>query len=230
MKLDAYSFIARVFPALLSAISAFTLYFFFLKQTIESFLTALMGWQIVSDITVSFVLFFLLLQLSRLISKNVFEKIMFADRSLLPTTSYLMHLDAYFSPERTIQIHKKIRSDFNIRLASKNEENANPIDARRLAAEAVDQIRSRVGKGVLVGQHNAEYGFWRNLVGGAVIGQAFAIFDLYFFLKMMPNETAFWISAVLTILYSLTVVFSKQLIRSAGTAYARQLIQEYMAH
>ena len=79
-----------------------------------------------------------------------------------------------------------------------------------------------------MGQHNAEYGFVRNLAGGAVIALVMALIDSVIFSLLLPNAIAIWVSVILAAVYIVIVVFAKKMIVSFGQDYGRILIQEYM--
>lgn len=85
------------------------------------------------------------------------------------------------------------------------------------------------GKGVLVGQHNLEYGFIRNLSGGSIIVIGISVLNIIIFLWIYPHHAAFIISCVVSLIYLLIVAFSKKMLLNVGNSYAKVLIQEYMA-
>ena len=228
MKFDSYSITGRVFPAILVSLPFFTLHFFYLVPKIGEFWEAFLALQIVADVTVPLVLLYLLMQLSRYVSKKLFEEKIFADGLAFPTTDYLLHLDTHFSSSYTAAIHKKIEKDFNIKIPSSVREVRDSQSSRKAIFEAISHIRGVVGNGNLVGQHNAEYGFVRNLAGGSAIAFVMSIIDAGLFYWIIPNETAFWVSIVLVILYLVYLLFAKKLITSFGHDYAKVLIQEYM--
>lgn len=219
---------ARVFPAILSSFPFFVLHFFYLSPKLGQFWGDLLDVKIVSNVTVALVLLFFLMQLNRYISKTVFEKRIFADGLYLPTTDYLLHLDAHFSPEYTRGVHEKIKRDFNIEIPPAHEEARDDKRSRKIIAEAISHIRGKVRDGRLVGQHNAEYGFVRNLAGGAVIALVMALIDSVIFSLLLPNAIAIWVSVILAAVYIVIVVFAKKMIVSFGQDYGRILIQEYM--
>lgn len=229
MKFDSYTITARVFPAILSSVPFFVLHFYYLRPILGQFWTELLAVQIVSDITIVLVFLFLLIQMSRYISKEFFEKRMFVDGLYLPTTNYLLHLDSHFSPEYTAKIHAKVKDNFDINIPSAKDEEAYTQQSRKLISEAVGQIRTKVGDGRLVSQHNAEYGFSRNLAGGAIIAFMVSFLDIAVFGFIFYNLTAFWLSIIIALIYLLLVLFSKKIILAFGNSYAQKLIEEYMA-
>jgi len=229
MKLDSYSIIARAFPAILSLAPFIVLYYFLLRPIMGDFLGTLLAVKIASDVTLPLALFFLMIQLNRIVSKEIFEKRIFKDGLRFPTTNFLLHLNSHFSPEYTKKIHARIKSDFGISIPSTAAEIKDENHSRKCIAEAVSHIRSKVGKGTLLGQHNAEYGFIRNFSGGNVIATIMSVMNLVIFIWIYPDKIAFIISCIAFFLYLILTLFAKKMIESIGRSYAKILIQEYMA-
>lgn len=229
MKFDRYTIIARIFPAVLSSIPFFVLQFFFLNDRIGNFLEEILRVKWVSDVTISVALIYLLVQLSRLASKELYEKIIFFDGRNFSTTNYLLHLDNFYSSDFTEQIHKKIFNDFKISIPSLEQEKLDANESRKKIGEAVSLIRARVGGGDLVRQHNIEYGFIRNMIGGSVVAAIMSFINLIIFFWADFNQTAFIISAIVFIAYLVLIGSGERLINIFGTNYARVLIQEYMS-
>lgn len=229
MKLDQYTIIARIFPATLSSVPFFVIYYFFLSDKIGNFLIDLLSVKWLSDITISVALIFLFIQLSRLISKELYEKRIYSDGLGLPTTNYLLHLDSFYSTDFTKKVHQKIFTDFNINIPSASKEVSNENESRKKITEAVNLIRVKVGKGNLVQQHNIEYGFVRNMIGGSVVAFIVSILNMAVFYWISFNLSAYILSGVVASIYLLVIGFGKRLINSFGVSYAKVLIQEYMS-
>lgn len=229
MKFNRYTIIARIFPAILSSIPFFVLHYFFLRDKIGNFLVELFNIKWLSDITISIALIFLLVQLIRFISKEFLERRIYSDGLGLPTTNYLLHLDSFYSPDFTKQIHQKIFYDFKISIPTIKKERFDEVISRKKIVEAVNLIRIKVGDGKLVRQHNIEYGFIRNMVGGSAIAATISILNMAIFRWVYFNLIAFILSDIVAILYLLLILFGKFLIKFFGIAYAKILIQEYMS-
>lgn len=228
MKFDPYILIARAFPAILSMIPFFVLYFFLLNLIVGDFLGELLALKIASNITLPLALFFLMMQLNRLVSKGIFEKRIYKNGLNLPTTDFLLHLNSNFSSEYTKKIHKRIRTDFGINIPKRLAESKNETHSRKCINEAISHIRIKVGKGILLGQHNAEYGFVRNFSGGSVISAIVSALNIVIFTVLYPNNIALIISCITFFFYLAFVVFARKMIENAGRSYAKVLIQEYM--
>jgi hypothetical protein len=229
MKFNPYILIARAFPAILSMIPFFVLYYFFLNPLAGDFLGELLALKITSAITLPLALFFLMMQLNRLISKGIFEKRIYKNGLTFPTTDFLLHLNSNFSSEYTKKIHNRIRADFGINIPNNIAESKNENLSRKYINEAVSHIRSKVGKGTLLGQHNAEYGFVRNFSGGNVVSAIISALNIIIFTVFYPNNIALTISCITLFLCLVFIVFARKMIRSVGRSYAKVLIQEYMA-
>lgn len=229
MKFDTYTLTARVFPAILSLFPFFALHYFLLSPKLGGFWDNFLGIKIAGDITMALVFLFLIIQVSRFVSKEFFEKRMFDDGAQFPTTSFLLHLNSHFSPEYTKQVHQRIKNEFDIDIPSLSEEILQESRSRKKIAEAVDFIRIKVGKGKLAEQHNIEYGFFRNLAGGSLIALVISIINIIVFKFLYFNKTALVVSCVALIIYGLYLFFAKKIINVVGRNYAKILIQEYMA-
>lgn len=229
MKFDSYFIIARLFPGILSGMPLFVLHFFFLRPKLGEFWETLLGVRFVSDITVSLVFLIAFVLLSRYISKELFEKRIFKNGSQLPTTDWLLYSNSQYSSQYKQKVHEKVRSDFGVNIPTQVEETQDQLSSRKVIDEAVSLIRAKVGKGRLVNQHNAEYGFWRNCAGGSLLGLFLSIANVIVFSRIQLDKTGLWISAVLGFVYLLHLISAKRLIVSHGQDYAKVLIQEYMA-
>jgi hypothetical protein len=228
MKLNSYNITARIYPAIITSIPFYVFHFFYLSPTLGQFWGDLLGIQIASDATIILALLFLFAQLNRHVSKQLFQNKMFAKGLAFPTTDYLLHFDSHFSKPYRSQIHAKIKNDFGIDIPSHEEEKQDPAHARKIINEAIGRVRVKVGDGKLVGQHNAEYGFARNLAGGAIIALCMSVADAIFF-AVLHDAVAAWFSVALIVIYFLVIIFSKQIINAFAHHYAEKLIDEYMA-
>lgn len=228
MKFNTYTIIARLFPAVISAAPFFVLYYFLLSPLLGNFLTEFLSLKIASDVTIYLALTFVLIQSNRFISKEFFEKNIFQSRNTLPTTNFLLHLDSHFSPIYTEKIHAKIASDFEINIPTLSREAEDEAMSRKIIGEAMSHVRAKVGNGKLVGQHNAEYGFWRNLAGGSIVGFLVSVLNSLLFVIVVPNQVAMWVSIIMTGIFLFYLLFARKLIMLSGIEYAKTLLQEYM--
>ena len=226
--LNNYNRIARLYPAILCSIPIFAFNYFLLNVHTAEFFGSLEGVKWTGGITISIVLTFLLAQASRFIGKELFEKTHFNDELHMPTTELLLHSDSTYSIDHKGKLHAKILSDFGIRIFSPTQEVNDITGARKAIVESTGMIRGMVKDGRLILQHNREYGFVRNLIGGSVIAVFVSIVDLFIFGHFFPNMLAYYISLFLAIAYTLIMIIGKPLMSRYGRLYAKVLVQEYL--
>ena len=228
MKIDEYDIKARILPGLLALIPFFILNYYLLHPILGAIWDSILNFKIITDITFLGAAFYLLTQVNRIISKEVFEKIKYASGLNFPTTQILLHNNNYYSPEYKKKIHGKIYSDFKIKIPTAENEKKNEIKSRQLITEAISHIRAIIGKGSLLGQHNTEYGFMRNFTGGNLVAFTASICNMVIFNWFYPNNIAFAISCFMAIIYLLLILISVQMINTVAGNYGTILIQEYM--
>lgn len=106
---------------------------------------------------------------ARLIEDWLYDK----DRLRFPTTSMLMLSDTTTGISQIMK--KRVRDDlktlYNITLLSKQKEEADEMEARRMAKDAVALIRKTVenSKDAMTRRKLKRYGLFRNFLGGAFI-------------------------------------------------------------
>ena len=229
MKNYSYTINARIFPAFICTLPILIFYYFFLAQYLSDFINVIGKIKLVQDVSFSTVIIYLLAQVDRSISKDFFERRYFIDELDMPTTVFLTHLNNQYSQSYKNKIYQKIWKDFQIRLSTRDQEKKNVIRSKKQITEAVSLIRKKVGNGTLLLQHNIEYGFIRNLIGGSVIATIVSLFNIYFFTQINQNQIAFYASAFCLMAFLIPIVLSKKLMQNYGQHYARILIQEYMS-
>lgn len=231
MKLfDEYNLKARLIPACICIVPVLIFYYFFLGGKIAGFVNFANNYfELVGHLTAPLLSVFLLAQFSRSISKFIYEKKYFKNQTQMPTTKLLLHSDKKYSDYYKNLIRQKIFNDFNIKLATINEEKKNQDIAYKRIIEAVGLIRDKVKKSRLLLQHNIEYGFYRNLIGGSTIAFILSTFNWCFFSYIYYNKSASIISLVLIFVYVLPIIFSKTIIKNHGNLYADILFKEYLS-
>lgn len=225
MKINQYELKARLFPAVISMTPLFVLSYFFLNSKLAMLTQYVLEIKIFSYGTVGLIFIFLYMHICRLLGK-IYQNTFFKGDLFMPTTEYLLYSNGHYSSEFKDKIRKKIRSDFNMESPKPEDEKSYNLESRKIISEAVSQIRLKVGGGKLLLQHNIEYGFWRNLIGGATVSLLLSLIDIYL---MRENQFALVISVVLFIVFFLIVILSKYIIRKLGNNYARVLIEEYLS-
>lgn len=226
--MSTYILFARTFPTILCAIPIIVFQYFFLSKEMSDFFAHLGNIRWAGDVTISVVAMYFLSIVNRILGKDLFEKRFFDDERKMPTTNFLMFADDQYSREYKLKIHEKINNDFGLSLANENEETNDVDNSRKRIVEAVSRIRRKVGKGTLLLQHNIEYGFIRNFIGGSIPALIFTLINIC--LAFDPFKTSILILSIVSgFIYLLSILSSKYLVNRFGILYAKILIQEYMA-
>jgi hypothetical protein len=220
---NQYNLQARIFPTIICAIPILLFQYFFLSEEISIFLVFLGKLKIAGDITISIVILYFVSQINRFFSKTFFEK----EEIYMPTTDFLLISNSEYSNEYKVKIYEKLEKDFGLKLPIEKEQKKNEINSRKRISEIMSLARKKVGSGKLLLQHNIEYGFWRNLIGGTIFAVLFSGITTYFSYSE-SNKTLLFVSIILLIIYLLILIFNKFIIGRFGKMYARVLIQEYM--
>lgn len=229
MYKDSYFYRARLFPALLTSIPLLI----FANKVIAikyagAFKNVIDILPLLTHFGFSAAIIFLLVQVNRLVAKEIFQRWFFKEDLYMPTTNNLLWSSSHFSPHIKDKIHSKVNSKFQIILASRTEEQQDELNARKLIVAAVSQIKNLLRGNEMLFRHNIEYGFWRNLVGGSLIAVVFSVIILangYF--GELGDQTTLGIIG-LTV-YLIPVVFSKLIVRSYGEYYAKVLYDQFLS-
>ena len=222
-----YKLQARVFPALLVSIPALILYYFTLGTKLNDLIGFIGKAELVANVSISAAIVFLVIQLNRFLSKELFQKEFFSGEEDMPTTRYLLHQDDYLPAAIKTSIHSKIFQDFNIRIKSLDEEKENEKEARKTIVMAVSQIREKLRGNQMVLRHNIEYGFVRNLLGGCILAIVISIINMIIFRFFIFSELAYFISLITLILFSIPIFARKRIIQHYGHSYGKILLEQY---
>ena len=229
MKFDQYKRNAQVYPAVLSTIIPLAIFCYFL---LSPELLEMLGW--ISGLAVAtgaggltIVLTFLIIEVNRFLSKFLFEKKYFDDEYEFPSTRFLLFTDDEFSDVLKARVRRKIRNDFGLDLLDKNEEQQDPLQAKRLIIEAVPHIRNMTRDDSFISRANIRYGFFRNLVGGSIIGLVLSVLNAVALYSKDLQEWAIILNIVLSILYLIFLLMSKWILRLVAESYAKTLIVNY---
>lgn len=220
-KMNKYTRIARVYPALLTGIPVVLLSIPLVNTFLD--IVGANQWlaKIVGNLSFSAVILYFYSQLVRILGKFIFEKIYFRDERLFPTTQALHPKGKTFSSNLKDRYYGKVKQDFGIDIQSASDD----YELRRMINESVAQVRLKVGKGKLLLQHNIEYGFIRNFCGGSLFGFFCSLVGVIIYWSSAP---VFPVYVTLLFGYLLFVVLSKTLINHFGFQYTKVLISEYM--
>ena len=228
MKVNTYYFKARLFPTVITSIPLLV----FVTQVLnplygESLKKVYDILPILTSLGIYAGLVFLSVQINRFVSKEIFQSFFFKEDINMPTTNYLLWSNVFFAVDTKKAINEKILSSFNIILLNPAEEQQDNLRARNLVVHAVSQIKNKLRDNAILFQHNIEYGFIRNLIGGSLIAIIFSIAIIIYSLTY-GDGTLRNTGVILLIIYSLPIIFSKLLITKYGRYYAKVLYEQFM--
>ena len=228
MAANTYYLKARLFPTVLTSIPVLILYNRFVASLyhdkLENIYPAL---PTITDVIFSGAIIFLLVQINRFLSKEIFQRLYFKDEINMPTTILLLKSNSELETSIKQKIEDKIKNKFDIALLSLNEESADETRARKLISITVSQIRNVLRENSLLLQHNIEYGFFRNLIGGSFL--AFLISLIILIYSHCTGDIATRnLSFILTTMYFLPIILSKVIINRYGKYYAKILYEQFL--
>jgi hypothetical protein len=229
MKVNTYYFKARLFPTVITSIPLLV----FVTQVLnplygESLKKVYDILPMLTSLGIYAGLVFLSVQINRFVSKEIFQRFFFKEDINMPTTNYLLWSNVFFAVDTKKAINEKILSSFNIILLNPAEEQQDNLRARNLIVHAVSQIKNKLRDNAILFQHNIEYGFIRNLIGGSLIAIIFSIAIIIYSL-IYGDGTLRNTGVILLIIYSLPIIFSKLLITKYGRYYAKVLYEQFMS-
>lgn len=216
---NEYNLKARVFPALITAIPLFLIKHYIFNQYFSfSFTQVIFG-----DISILVILVYLFSQINRVISKSLFEV-----KTNFPTDKALLPSSTVFSQAYKKNLFEKIKKDFNLTLPSLEEENKNEQEVKIRIREIVKSIIDKVKDGRLLLQHNIEYGFFRNLLGGSVVASIVSFVNIFLFYFLFKNQVIVIVSILLFFIYLLAILFHKSILKHFSEEYTQVLFREYL--
>jgi hypothetical protein len=230
MFVDRYYLNARLFPTVLTSIPTLLVYYKYIVPLyhgkLENVIAVLPA---ITTIVLSSAIIFLLTQINRFISKEIYQRIYFNEEINMPTTNLLLKSNSEFEISIKQKIEDKIKTKFELRLLSETEELSDVIRARKLIVTAVSQIKNSLRENSLLLQHNIEYGFSRNLIGGSTIALVICIFMLI--LSYNSNDLSMiYLSWILSIMYFLPIAFSKIILDRLSKNYAKILFEQFLTN
>ena len=228
MFVDRYYLNARLFPTVLTSIPTLLVYYKYIVPLyhgkLENVIAVLPA---ITTIVLSSAIIFLLTQINRFISKEIYQRIYFNEEINMPTTNLLLKSNSEFEISIKQKIEDKIKTKFELRLLSETEELSDVIRARKLSVTAVSQIKNSLRENSLLLQHNIEYGFSRNLIGGSTIALVICIFMLVLSYNS-KDISMIYLSWILSIMYFLPIAFSKIILDRLSKNYAKILFEQFL--
>jgi hypothetical protein len=226
---DKYDRQARVYPTILVLIPFFVLQYYYLNKEFADWSNFVTSLRTVAVFSIPVVLFYFINDRVQFLSKILFESRLFKGGSYFPTTDFLLYSNDKYSTHHKKLIRDKIKTDFNIKMPSKLDEENDEQDARRRIAEAVNFVRKKSGRGRFVLDKNINYGFSRNLVGGSLIGMVLAAINVVVFYYLDFQQAPLVISSICLFIYFIIVLTSRATITFFGNEYASKLYDEYVS-
>jgi hypothetical protein len=229
MAKSDYYLQARLFPTVLTVIPLLILVNTLISDLYSEALRKIFDvLPTITNLGLSAALLFLMIQVNRFVSKEIFQKIIFKDEIWMPTTNHLLWKDQFFDNSIKEKVRKKISQKYEISLLSEEEESINELNARRIIVSAVSQIRNTLRDNKLLLQHNIEYGFFRNLIGGCALAVFFSIpIFVYGFLQ---NYNSLKITGLICVfVYLIPILFSKLFIKRYGNYYSKILYEQFLS-
>lgn len=225
---NPYFIRARLFPTILTAVPLLVLVnTLFSTYYYEPFKKIFDVLPILASLGLSAALIFLSVQINRIISKELFQKIYFKQESKMPTTNQLLWSDNSFDRTIKIKIRDKIQTQYGIILLNEQQEQLDEKTSRNQIVTAVSQIRNSLRGNELLFQHNIEYGFFRNIIGGSLIASICCFFIII--LACINDEDILKRTGIILIcIYIIPVILSKYIINKFGVYYSKVLYEQFL--
>lgn len=226
--MNQYFIRARLFPTILTAIPTIIFINYVLNKELYPSLDQI--YSILPTLTgfgISAAIIFLSIQINRIVSKELFQRIYFQEEIEMPTTKFLLWTNDKIDKNSKIRIRKKINEKFKIKLKTEAEENIDLNESKKQITFAVSQIRNYLRGNILLFQHNVEYGFIRNLLGGSLIATIISIGVLVY--SFISNDSTLKItSLILLSIYIIPILLSKFILNKFGNYYAKTLYEQFL--
>lgn len=227
--MNKYYLQARLLPTTLTSIPLFFL--------INEIIIKLYGPQLkgifsilphLTSLGISAAFVFLFIQINRMISKVIFQKLYFKDELYMPTTTRLLLSDGEVEPSIKQNLRARIFDKYNIQLMPIIEEQSNELNARKKIAYAVSQMRNSLRDNTLLLQHNIEFGFMRNLLGGCIPAVMVSI-AIVVFGYLEKSHSLKIEGLLLLVIYLIPVLLSKSIINAYGKMYQKVLFEQFLS-
>ena len=223
-----YNYHARYLPAIITSIPALVfLNLCRLHFASDMNLNYLIFLPYIVQSGLSVAAFYMQIQFNRVVSKEIFQRTIFKGEINLPTTKALLWCDDYYDKTTKTMFHKKIKELYGISLPSITLEKKDKLDAQKKIIIAVSQIRNTLRGNAHVAQHNREYGFIRNLIGGSLVAFIISVINIMLS-TMMSNTTILSMSKIAAGVYLIVVLLSKPILVRFGQYYADSLFNQFL--
>lgn len=223
-----YYITARLFPSLLTSIPLLVLTNSFLITNAAQLLPLNAVSKILLSIGISSALLFLMVQINRVVAKEIFQKLYFQDELKMPTVNQLMAHDLTIEESIKNIIRQRMQQYYSITFLEYSMEKSDELRARKLIATCVSQARNDLRSNGLLLQHNIEYGFIRNLIGGSLLAFIFSIGTILYSVEI-KNSALQFTGIFLAMIYLLIILLSKSLINYYGKIYSKIFFEQFLS-
>jgi hypothetical protein len=225
---DRYGLFARLFPAILVALPVYVSWFYAagliglipLGHFLES-------QKILGVLSISVVVLFFYSQMLRLLGKRLEEKY-FKNGLEFPSVSLLLYADERMSESFKDGFREKVKGTLGLEPPSRLDEEEDLLMAKRRLREIIRMVIAKCRGRGLVLQHNIQYGFIRNLLGGAPLGIVLAVIFMLLGKLVVGSTPMLILNGCLAALYGFLLVLKRPLLQRAAREYAEQLLGEFL--
>lgn len=229
IKFDTYTTYARLFPALISSVPVFVIWYFIIREPDwKGLLEFVSSLKVLGGISLSLIFLYFYSLFIRITSKY-FERRYFTCARGFPTTYFMLYEDKTYSSDYKDKFRERAKKALKLEPLDAAGEQLNPLEARSRISECFNHIRLKVGGGKLVLKHNIWYGFSRNLVGGAIYGSLFCSCNAFIGRFIFHSAPLVIVSLTLFVAYVSILLFRRAILFQNAEAYAKQLISEFMS-
>lgn len=227
LNMDDYDLEAVFTPAIVNLL----ILDFVFMCTILPFAEGTVWWRaalaVVAPLAAAVVLTRFCMHLFRAVARFIEDMLYRKDHLRFPTTSMLLFCDESISKTMKKRVRDDLKTLHNYTLYTKTQEEADEMEARRTAKDAVALIRKSVehSKDAMARRKLKRYGLFRNFLGGALICIPLCILCW----SIDYNHTGASDPVILTtlIIYLLLTVMDFFITKSAAIDYAETLITTF---
>lgn len=230
LKMDDYDLEAVFTPAIVNMLILGTVFTCTLLPIAENAIWWRPVLAIVAPLAAAVVLTRFTMHFFRGVSRTIFEDTLYRrDRLRFPTTSMLLLRDK--STDISMIMKNRVREDlktiYNISLLSKAKEDADEMEARRTAKDAVYYIRKTVADNgdTMTRRKLKRYGMFRNFLGGAVFCLPLSVVCWVIDFSRIGESNPIILTAL--ILYLMLVIIDFFITKSAAVDYAETLLTTF---
>lgn len=225
---DEYEIKARYIPCFIAAVPPVHFLIQLLGPSFWETIARNVGWMLVTNISLSFIVMLVLIQLQCGIAKHWVEESVFGKGGInFPTTNLLLFQDHILSRNIKMAIREKIYENFHFKLMDEDQEYNDIEEAKRLVREAVGFIRGYVRNGRMTHQYNIRYGFMRNLIGGSLWACVGCVGSSITY-GLQKNWEPMSLFAFVSSIFFLILIFKTRILSKFAQQYAETLFSEYL--